>query len=210
MKLPASFATMAVLAALPLLSANPAAATATCTAGGIYICANGATTFPGTFVGNIGNGATDIKQIGNAGTTGLASVTVAANPSIYSFFWAGGTVLIQEKLGNNGIGDAIDVELDALASQASTVPASTVSSIQIPFSTGPSGLYTVFSGLLAAGYYAVDSYLSVNNVEDPYYQINFTTPAPGIVAATAVPEPATIILMASGLVGLAARRRRNG
>ncbi|WP_428492823.1 PEP-CTERM sorting domain-containing protein [Rhodopila sp.] len=171
----------------------------------IYTAANGATSFPGQSVGTVGFGESNTDQIGNLslynGGSGGAFVNTANNPSIYSFYYAGGNLLIQEEIGNNGIGDAIDVELDKLGSSTSTSPSATLASIAIPFSSGPSSTYTVYDGYLAAGSYAIDSYLALGNATDPNYQINF-----------AVPEPSGMAVLSVGLIGLGyvSQRRRSG
>ncbi len=118
---------------------------------------------------------------------------------IYSFNYGGGYLLIQEQIGNNGHGYAIDVELDSLGSTTSISPSAALASIVIPFSSGPSAAYTLYYGDLAAGSYAIDSYLAVGNVADPNYQINFT-----------VPEPTAMAVLSVGLIGLGyvSQRRR--
>jgi len=193
-----------VLAGLSLLGTSQAFATQACqtespagTFAPIYTCLNGTTTFPGTFVGTIGTATGDVDQIGsislyNSGSGG-AFVNSSVNPSIYSFYWAGGTLDITEKIGNNGLGDAINVALDSLASQSSTSPLSTINSIVIPFSSGPSAFYTLWDANLAGGYYAIDSSLVTGNTIDPNYQINFAV----------VSEPMNLSLFGVALLGLA-------
>ncbi len=185
-----------------IVAMSQAIAAVTCSPSSTYTCLNGTTTFPGTYVGTVGLGAGNITQIGSLAlnNTGTSSAVVnnTSNPSIYSFNWGGGTLLIQEELGNNGIGDAVDAELDTLASSTSTAPSAVLASINIPFTAGPSSEYTVYRGYLAAGFYAVDTYLAINNVTDPAYQINFT-----------VPEPSSIALIVTGFAGMAWIRRRS-
>ena len=96
-----------------LVGAAGAASAATCT--NIYDTANGATTLPGTFVGTVG-GASGVCQIGDltAANQGNAQVNGTDNPSNYEFYFAGGSLTIEEELGNNGIGNAVDVELEFL------------------------------------------------------------------------------------------------
>jgi hypothetical protein len=149
---------------------------------------NGSQSFPGTYVGTAGTGSGQVCQIGNLslynGGSGGAFVNTNNNPSIYEFSWGGGALTLTEQIGNNGIGDAIDAELDSLTSLNSTSPSGVLASITIPFSSGPSSAYTLYSGNLAAGYYAVDTYLAIGNVADPNYQIN---------VQTAVPEPSAML-----------------
>jgi hypothetical protein len=191
------------VAGVTLATFHPASATTACTT---YASSNsnGTTTFPGTYVGAAGTASGQTCQIGdladyNVSGSGGAFVNTANNPSIYSFYWGGGALTIAEQIGNNGIGDAIDVELDTLASQTSTSRSSVLASINIPFSSGPSGAYDLISDTnLAAGYYAIDTYLATGNVQDPTFQINFSQP---------VPEPATLALLAGPMLAVCARRR---
>jgi hypothetical protein len=147
---------------------------------------------------------------GNGGINGGPSdVSDSNNPSIYEFYFGGGTLTLDEALGNNGIGNNIDVELDSLASSTSTSASSTVNSIQIAYSSGPTyDESTVYSGTLAAGWYAVDTYLGTcapdqdcskaGSSTDPDYQLNFV-----VSGATAAPEPSSFGLLGAGLLGLA-------
>ena len=175
------------------------ASAAPCT--NIYDSLNGTTTFPGTFAGTVG-GTGGLCQIGDLTATGQgnALVDTTHNPSNYEFHFAGGLLTIQEKLGNNGVGDAIDVELDSWnGTTATLVPGA---SIQIPFSSGPSLQYTLINNqLLSAGDYILSNYLAINNVTDPRYQANFT-------ASAAVPEPGSLSVLAVSLLSLAAYLRR--
>jgi hypothetical protein len=155
---------------------------------------NGSTSFPGTNVGTLGTGSGQVCQIGNLsaynGGSGGAFVNNANNPSIYEFYWAGGALTLTEQIGNNGIGDAIDAALDSLAAQNSTSSTSVVNTITIPYSSGPSSAYTLYSGSLTAGYYAIDTYLATGNTQDPNYQINLTSA--GSSSASSVPEPSAL------------------
>ena len=179
----------ALVLAFPVVAAVPAFA-GSCT--DIYASSNsnGTSTFPGTYVGAAGTGSGDVCQIGNLsvynGGGGGAFVNSSNNPSIYEFYWGGGTLDITEQIGNNGVGDAIDAELDPLASQNSTSPGAYLASIQIPYSSGPSSAYTLYDSSLSAGYYAIDTYLAVGNVTDPNFQIDISgTP---VVAAPGCPN----------------------
>jgi hypothetical protein len=209
---------------LALCASAPAKATLlTCTT--TYESANGTTTFPGTSLGTIGTGC---LQVGGNGTgagainDGPPDVNTTISTSIYEFYFTGGTMTVDEAVGNNGIGYNIDVELDSLSGSGSTSPSSTLASIQIPYSSGPTyDESTVYSGTLAAGWYAVDTYLGTcgnasecqaNNsgVTDPDYQLNFVDQD-----APAAPEPSSIAMLGTGLLalfGLAGfvRRRADG
>jgi hypothetical protein len=174
------------------------ASAATCT--NIYDISNGTTTFPGTFVGTVG-GTTGVCQIGDltASGQGNALVNTDHNPSNYEFNFAGGLLTIQEKLGNNGIGNAVDVELDSWdGTTATLIPGA---SIQIPYTSGPSLTYTLINNAsMAAGNYVLHTYLATDGGVDPRYQANFT-------ASTAVPEPGSLSVLAISLLSLAAYLR---
>jgi hypothetical protein len=190
----------AALLALGLfLGVAEQASAATCT--NIYDTSNGTTTFPGTFVGTVG-GTGGVCQIGDLTATGQGNALVdnTHNPSNYEFHFSGGLLTIQEKLGNNGVGDAVDVELDSWdGTTATLVPGA---STQIPFSSGPSLQYTLINNqLLSAGNYILSNYLAINNVTDPRYQANFT-------ASAAVPEPGSLSILAVSLLSVAALIRR--
>lgn len=193
---------MRVVAAVLLGAGLCAALVGQASASLIYSSSNGTKTFPGTYVGTVGPGISDVDQIGdlsvyNSGSGG-AFVNSNSNPSIYEFYWGGGSLTIQEKIGNNGTGDALDVELDSLASKSSTSSASTISSTQIPFSSGLSSEYYVINNYdLAEGYYAIDTYLALGNATDPDYQVNFS-----------VPEPTSMALFGLSLVGFGLIRGR--
>jgi hypothetical protein len=158
---------------------------------------NGSQSFPGSYVGTAGNGSGQVCQIGNLslynGGTGGAYVNTNNNPSIYELNWGGGALTITEMIGNNGIGDAIDVQFDSLAGLNSASPSGTLATIQIPFSSGPSSTYTLYSGNLAAGYYAIDTYLAIGNAADPNFQINLQS---------SVPEPSALFPLLAAFLAL--------
>ena len=133
-----------------------------------------------------------ISLFTTAEPVGLSSTATTIPPFTRSI-WGGGALKITEQIGNNGIGDAIDAELDSLAGMGSTSPSSVLASISIPFSAGPSSAYTLYNGNLAAGYYAIDTYLAVGNVTDPNYQINI---------ASSVPEPSPMFALLAAFLAL--------
>ncbi len=92
------------------------ASAAPCT--NVYDTLNGTTTLPGTFVGTVG-GAGGVCQIGDltAPSQGNALVNSTANPSNYEFYFGGGSLTILDELGNNGIGNNVDVELEFVERQ---------------------------------------------------------------------------------------------
>lgn len=179
-----------------------------CAAGGpasacmIYDTLNGTTTFPGTNVGMVGFGASSVCQIGDLSATnqGNAIVAPGSTPSNYEFQVAGGGAMtIMEELGNNGTEPGgIDVELDSLASQTSTSPSTTLASIHIPFSSGPSGEFTLISDqVLSPGWYAISNFAGPDSI-DPRFQVNFVD----------VPEPSSLAVLLVSLAGLAMSGRR--
>jgi len=199
---------LVVITSLGLWTCGDQAVAAPCSGSVIFAGAGttteGTNTFPGLPVGTVGCGATDVGQIGNLSVfnsgSGGAFVNTDHNPVNYEFFFGGGAALtITVKIGNNGIGDAIDMELLSWNGTS----ASLLKSIQIPFSSGPSLTYTLDSNdPLAAGNYIISTFLAVGNVTDPNYQVNFS------LDTAPTPIPAALPLFASGLAGLALLRRR--
>lgn len=202
---------LALFASIGLICGGGQALATSCS-GGVTYAGSGSTTegtntFPGTNVGTVGCGVTDTGQIGNLALynsgTGGAYVNTNNNPVNYEFSFAGGSALtITAKIGNNGIGDAIDMEL--LSWDGTT--ASLLKSIQIPFSSGPSPTYTLLDPsvdpLLANGNYIISTFLAVGNVTDPNFQVNFSL--------NQTPLPGALPLLASGLgaMGLLGWRKK--
>jgi hypothetical protein len=174
----------------------------------IYSTANGTASYPGTFVGTVGNtGSGDICQIGkgysNQDPTKIGGT--AGNTIIYSFYYAGGTLNIEQWVGNNGIFNSStnwNAYFVSLAGANSTSPGSLLGSLDVPFSSGPSFAGTLFNGILGAGYYAIKNSVG-STYTDPQFQINFASSA-----TTQVPEPDTIWLLGAGLLGFGLMRRR--
>ncbi len=181
---------------LGALSAQASAAT--------YTAANGTETFPGTFVGTVGDGATDINQIGNDQASGNAVVSSSHNPSIYEFYFAGGELNIQEELGNNGTEpNGVNAALFSRSAQADgSTPSlsSAISQVSFPYTVGgpPDPFETVYNGSLTAGYYSLDTY-APTFVADPDYQVDFSSN---------VPEPTAVALLGVGLLGVGMIRQR--
>ncbi len=172
----------------------------------IYTGANGAQTFPGTYVGTVS--ALDVCQIGTGhSNTGNTLISPSANPSIYEFYFDGGALSITESVGNNGtLTSGWDVELLSLATQSST-SGTVLASINIPYSSAPSGPFSLITGLnLNAGYYSISNFIGTVSV-DPQYQLNFSFPGG---TSGGIPEPAAWALMVLGFgsVGALARQRR--
>lgn len=208
------------VAGLVFGSASEASAAGTCTTQSttapIYFGNNGGTTLAGaTLIGTVGTGAGQYNQIGNlswcnntSGETAGAFVNGSANPSIYSFIWGGGSLMIQEGLGNNGAANGgVDAELALLSSTSLNANGSltnALASLNFAATAGgaPTGYELLFNGVLAAGTYVIDTYLG-NLAVDPDYQILFTPQV-----TTAVPEPITLSIFGAGFAGAAALRRR--
>jgi len=191
-----------------LLAASQAfAAPAACD--NIYATANGTASYPGTYVGTVGNnGSGSVCQIGkgyaNQDPTKIGGS--AGNTIIYSFKFDGGGIRIEQWVGNNGIfneGTNWNAFLVSLDDQFDTTANDLLGSLDVPFSSGPSFAGVIFEGYLEAGYYAIKNIVG-SDFEDPQFQMNFST--------YAVPEPMTIGLLGAGLLGLGytARRRRRG
>jgi hypothetical protein len=178
----------------------------------IYTCLNGSESFPGTFVGTVGPATTpgDVDQIGdlgpgyyNGGGGGAFVNASSANPSIYSFYWTGGTLDIVGEVGNNGtISGGIDMELYSLGSTDSGSGSEIGNSLYFPQTPPPMtpnfNPQTLDDTSLAAGYYAIKTYAGAGSTTgDPDYQIDFTPDA------TVTPEPSSWLLFGTGLLGLA-------
>jgi len=209
---------LALVASVALLAGGAGQALAvSCT--GQYNAANGGTTIAtATSIGTVGAGCMIGPFSASGGSNGnAATVSNAANPSIYQFDWGGGVLSIQEELGNNGIGYDIFVELGlksaaTLNADSSLNPA--LASITIAYQSGPGAPVYVIQNLnLAAGTYVLDTYLGTcahspcttdKSIDDPQYQVLFT---PG--AATPLPAALPMFVAGAGLIGgLAGYRKR--
>lgn len=198
-------ATLLGIVVSALAAGQAMAAPAACS--NIYTAANGGQSYPGTYVGEVGNtGSGLICQIGKGySNQGPTVINGATNPVIYSFYYAGGDLTIEQWVGNNGVFNAStdwNAYLVSLTDQFDTSANTLIATLDVPFSSGPSFAGTLYSGFLAAGFYAVKNAVA-DDYEDPQFQLNF--------ASTSVPEPVTIGLLGASLLGLgfAARRRRS-
>lgn len=189
-------------AALFLSMSGQVSADPTCTT---YDSTNGTETYPGTYVGIV-SGTCQIGNLNDSGQ-GNALVNSTSSPSIYEFqLTSSGSVTITDQLGNNGIDAVVDVELYALAGASSTSPSgAALASITIPVASGGTGVITLYTGDLSAGYYAIDTYLASGS--DPRYQEIITEDAPSAPEI----DPAnstTAIALFGGLVLVFRGRRR--
>jgi MYXO-CTERM domain-containing protein len=188
-------------AGLLLGASGQASADSACT----VFNAAGSTTFAGASTGAyIGTVDGSTCQIGAApntqGITDNAVLSSSTNPQIYEFYFGGGSLTVEEVLGNQGTGTPVDVELDYLGtSQSVSAPSSVLDSVQVPYQSA-AGATTSFSvDNLGAGYYAVNSYFGSAGTQDPQYEV-FVTDAP----ATNTPEAGSGLLLGLGLMGIAA------
>jgi hypothetical protein len=212
---------LAVVASVALLAVGGGQALASSTCTSEYTGSNGGTTISGaTVIGavcEIGPYFSSTNGVGTNLSGTPASVNTSANPSIYEFTWGGGDLTILETLGNNGIGNNINIELGLSSDtlNSNNTLSSAISSVSIPYQSGPTttGTYVLDNYDLAAGTYVLDTYLgscgagqtcSDNDTStDPTYAVGFSP-----VAAT--PLPAALPLFAGGLgvMGLLGRRRK--
>jgi hypothetical protein len=207
---------LALIASVALLAGGGRALASTCS--GETNPSNGGTTLAAaTNIGTVTSGCEIGPFSASEGSNGnVATVNDTDNPSIYEFTWAGGNLNIEEELGNNGIGNNIDVEVGLLSGVTlntnGSLSGAGVVSAEIPFQSGggPSAPIFVLDNVdLAAGTYVLDTYLGTcgagqtcsdsGTSTDPQYQVLFATPLP-----TALP------LFASGLgvLGLLMWRRK--
>jgi len=209
---------LAVIAMVALLAGGGRALAVTSTCSGDYNTSNGSDTLPGTNIGTVASGCEIGPFSASGGSNGnVASVNDSDNPSIYEFTWNDGKLTIEEELGNNGIGNNIDVELGlesaVTLNSNGSLSGTGVVSTYIPYQSGPGAPIFVLDNIsLAAGTYALDTYLGTcgsgscsdsGSSTDPQYQVLF--------APIATPLPAALPMLASGLgvMGLLLWRRKS-
>jgi len=207
---------LAVVASVALLAVGGGQALASSTCTSEYTGSNGGTTISGaTVIGavcEIGPYFSSTNGVGTNLSGTPASVNTSANPSIYEFTWGGGDLTILETLGNNGIGNNINIELGLSSDtlNSNNTLSSAISSVSIPYQSGPTttGTYVLDNYDLAAGTYVLDTYLGSGGgggtSTDPDYAVGFSS------ILTTTPLPATLPLFAGGLgaMGLLGRRRK--
>jgi len=136
-----------------------------------------------TETGNAGNYLA--PQIVNTVSNGISGNIGGANTAdAYSFYWPGGDMNLTE------------IDNPAFLS-AQLFEGSSSLTLPIPLSNGP----TLIDANLSPGKYVLQL---TDSGADPPYEIIFNNP---ISSPSSVPEPSTLLLFASGLVGLAAYRR---
>jgi hypothetical protein len=211
---------LAVIASVALLMASGRQAAASTTCSGEYSAANGGQTLAtATNIGMVAAGCEIGPFVGNAGTGNLSTTTFvndSTTRSIYEFTWNGGALTIEEALGNNGIGNNVNVELGLLSAVTlnsnGSLSGTGVVSTSLPYASGPSGPYDIIDAVnLTAGTYVLDTYLGSCALEscsnsgtstDPNYAVLFSP--------VATPLPAAFPLFATGFgaLGLLEWRRK--